>query len=118
MTDQTPRNFLLRKPGRPFNPYANWKTYRDKEIIFHFDEIIERWDAHPTGIIIETLSGGLAIHGEGKVSRIHKEKTDFMWFGHSKGFLTRRGNRFLLNDTELVYEGEWDDWRSHPDGVG
>lgn len=31
--------------------------------------------------------------------------------------IIRRGNKFLLNGKELLYEGDWDSWHAHPDGV-
>ncbi|OGG57534.1 hypothetical protein A2853_01550 [Candidatus Kaiserbacteria bacterium RIFCSPHIGHO2_01_FULL_55_17] len=110
-------NFLLRKPSRPFNPYVGWNTYADKQIVFQYDEPIMRWDAHPRGVIIESHKAELSVNGNETALRTPIEGSDFMWYGHCKGFLARRGNTFLLNDADLLYEGEWDDWRSHPEGV-
>ncbi len=47
-------NFLLSKPSRRFNPYSNWKTYKDGEIVLFLTKIVDFWDTHPNGIIIES----------------------------------------------------------------
>jgi len=106
-------DFLLRKPGRPYNPYSNWKTYKDKQIIFFSETLPGRWDVHPEGIT-EEVEGCLYVNG---VSTYEVASSDFMWYAHPQGFLVREENKFLLNGTTLLYEGPWDDWRSHSEGV-
>lgn len=59
-------NFLLRKPSRPVGLYSNWRTYKDKAIVFYSDTKIERWDTHPDGIIIE-IDKTLFLNGETRV---------------------------------------------------
>jgi len=56
-------NFLLPKPSRRFNPYSGWKDHKDRDIIFTFNENIERWEAHPNGIIFDQ-EGSLLINGQ------------------------------------------------------
>jgi hypothetical protein len=110
MTQNVP-DYLVRRPHRPFNPYAHWHTYKD--IIFVSDDMFDRWDVHPRGILMESR-GTLSVDG----APIYKPKTDdYTWYQHAKGFLIREKNKFLINGEELIYEGEWDDWRSHPRGV-
>lgn len=60
---ETIPNFLLPKPSRRFNPYSNWKDNKDRDIILTLNENIERWEAHPEGVIIDK-NGSLLVNGE------------------------------------------------------
>jgi len=66
-------NFLLPKPSRRFNPYADWKTYQDKDIVFQFSEQVERWEVHPDGIITDK-NGSLFVNGEEAQSERERER--------------------------------------------
>ena len=39
------------------------------------------------------------------------------WVAHPKGIVIRRGERFLINGTELIYDGAYDYWAAHPKGI-
>ena len=66
-------NFLLPKPSRRFNPYSAWKTYEDRGIVLQLDEAVERWEAHPEGVIINK-NGLLLINGEKAQSERERER--------------------------------------------
>jgi len=69
-------NFLVRKPGRSANPYSNWKTYKNGEIVFYSDKKFDRWDAHPEGIIIE-VDKSLFVNGETRVFHERERERGF-----------------------------------------
>ena len=135
---------VLRRPSRPFNPYANWRNYRNGQIVFNSAEDIERWEAHPDGILVEM--GDFLYVNKAKVFH-EKEMRLSMWYGHHKGFIFRKGNEFyqkgrewiygglgekggghpagvivqqgrklLLNGSHVLYEGDWQEWDGHPEG--
>ena len=66
-------DFLIRKLSRPVNPYSNWKTYKNGDIVFSSDKKFDRWDAHPEGLILET-DKSLFINGEGVQSERERER--------------------------------------------
>lgn len=67
-------NFLLSKPSRRFNPYSNWRTYKDREIVVFIDKNIDFWDTHPDGIIIES-EGQVFINGTDLAYERERERT-------------------------------------------
>jgi len=73
MPKDTIPNFILPKPSRRFNPYAHWKTYKDRDILFQSDERVERWEAHPEGIIIDR-NGSLFVNGETAQTERERER--------------------------------------------
>ena len=36
-------NFLISKPSRRSNPYSNWKTYQDGEIVLSLNKNVDFW---------------------------------------------------------------------------
>lgn len=45
------------------------------------------------------------------------EQSAEKWEPNVRGVLVEVNGRILLNGNEVVYDGEYDDWFSHPDGV-
>ena len=66
-------NFLVKRPGRTTNFYSRWKKYKSGDVVLCLNEKIDRWEAHPDGVIIEK-NGELFINGQNKVFAQERER--------------------------------------------
>lgn len=88
-------HFLVRKPGRPYNPYSGWKTYKSNEIVFSSKEHITHWDVHPRGVIAE-IGPSLLVDGKDKVYDLEKEMGGGLYVARfRRGIYCARGRQIF-----------------------
>lgn len=109
-------NPIRPSPENRVDPYSAWKTYEDREIVLILRDYPILIDSHPKGII-RRVGSSLFLNNDPDPLLTDLDPFDVSCFGHAMGFIIRRGNRFLINDTLLVYEGTPDSWRAHPQGL-
>ncbi|MBI2627202.1 MAG: hypothetical protein HYW77_03075 [Parcubacteria group bacterium] len=86
MPKDTIPNFLLKKPSRQVNPYANYKIYKDKEVVLLLEKKVDFWDTHPDGVIIES-EGSVFINGN---DLVYKREREYDVFRPPKGLCNKK----------------------------
>lgn len=97
------------------DPYKNWKTYKDREVVAELEEKIigflpHPFLPHPQGIVLQTREG---VFLNGRL--IFKEEFDEIK-PSPRGVIIRQDDKFYL-DGKLIYEGVWEKWLPHYKGI-